>query len=147
MSTKKARVKDEEQQPPWVAFPGYDTASIFWRQEGEPWAQHVWLPFWSSLSEDERKRYLKEWEAPQEWCDFYDEEQQKNFGELDGVAGWILRNNLVPCRDDKPRYISVQEVQDDDSFWGRFISEKKWFVLQVLVLGALFFLLKFYQFI
>ncbi|MDP3533157.1 MAG: hypothetical protein Q8S31_07725 [Alphaproteobacteria bacterium] len=93
--------------PPWIEYPGFLPSDIFWRQEGEVWALGVWLPFWVSLNDIERQAYLKEWDAPLKWQEFYNPAFQKELSSLDGPGGWILRNNLAPCDDNLPRYISV----------------------------------------
>jgi GNAT superfamily N-acetyltransferase len=53
--------------PPWIEYPGYPPYDGFWRQPGEAWFFYVWLPYWQSLSDEEKKRYLDRWEVPPVW--------------------------------------------------------------------------------
>lgn len=108
--------------PPWIAFPDTLPGDIFWRQEGESWALHVWLPFWSQLTEDERENFLNKHNAPEKWRGFYKKELQDFIATQDGPSGWILRNNLTPCDQKLMRYTSISELQlKPDSFWKRHI--------------------------
>ena len=84
----------KEIKPPWVAHPGYPPHDIFWRQPGEAWAVHVWLPYWTSLSPDEQAAFLDKWDAPVEWREYYSPEFQAWLAELDGPGGFVMRNNL-----------------------------------------------------
>ncbi|HTS25874.1 MAG TPA: hypothetical protein VMH81_08360 [Bryobacteraceae bacterium] len=59
--------QDGEVPPPWVAFPGQDSTSGFWKQSGEPWMATVFRPFWRALDSAGKTRYLQKWSAPQEW--------------------------------------------------------------------------------
>jgi hypothetical protein len=63
-----------EVEPPWVTYPDYGPGDGFWRQSGEPWWAHVWLPFWDSLNDREREAYLSRWSAPEQWALFFDRE-------------------------------------------------------------------------
>jgi hypothetical protein len=63
--------KQEEVQPPWVAYPGYGPGDTFWRQTGEAFMALVWEPYYEALSEEEKDAYLKRWQVPQEWWNFY----------------------------------------------------------------------------
>lgn len=102
-------MNNSEISPPWIQFPEYPPAASFWRREGESWALIVWLPYWSQLSDSERQNLLDQYEAPEEWRDFYTKEHQEFIAEQDGPAGWILRNNLTPCSPDKTTYVSVSQ--------------------------------------
>lgn len=54
----------EEIEPPWIAFP-HSSPIHGWNQgETEYWKLNVWLPFWTTMSEIERDRYLQRWQPP-----------------------------------------------------------------------------------
>jgi hypothetical protein len=56
--------------PPWIAFPDIkaDEFSQYVKQGAtEVWFDQVWLPFWSSLSAQEKRSYLKQYQASPEW--------------------------------------------------------------------------------
>jgi hypothetical protein len=61
--------RNPEQLPPWKRYKGAEATWGGWRQgTSEAWWLSVWLPFWSSLSPEERVRYLKQWPPPdEEW--------------------------------------------------------------------------------
>ncbi|MFA6066767.1 MAG: hypothetical protein WC707_06320 [Candidatus Babeliaceae bacterium] len=62
----------QEINPPWIQHPEFPPYDCFWRQSGEFWYLDVWLPYWRSLSEEEKKHYLEKWNAPEEWLRHYD---------------------------------------------------------------------------
>lgn len=125
-----------EIQPPWLKYPKFSPSDIFWRQTGESWALYVWLPFWTSLSSEQREQLLIRYEAPKEWKEFYTQEHQEWLANIDGPAGWLLRNNLTPCSEDKLHYISVNKP----SRWHSF----KWPLLNLLGAILLVAVCKYY---
>lgn len=60
-----------EIEPPWVKYPGYGPGDGFWRQSGEAWFAHVWEPFWNALNQEQQEEYLKHWNVPEKWKQFY----------------------------------------------------------------------------
>lgn len=52
-------------------FAGYPPGDCFWRQSGEIWFHQVWKPFWDSLSVSQQQEYLDRWKVPNEWKNFY----------------------------------------------------------------------------
>lgn len=70
--------------PPWVEYPEYGLGDTFWRQSGEAWFHHKWLPYWQSLSIDKQEEYLHRWKVPEVWRKFYfDQLFQKWLEEID----------------------------------------------------------------
>jgi hypothetical protein len=58
--------------PPWKAFPEIqpDELVAHLRQgAAEPWFDQEWRPFWASLDEGQRERYLQHWSASPAWRD------------------------------------------------------------------------------
>lgn len=53
-------------QPPFKS-PGFPPFDSFWRQAGEYWLVYEWLPYWESLTEQEKENYLIHWQVPEEW--------------------------------------------------------------------------------
>ena len=58
-------------KPPCIKYPDYPPYDTFWRQSGEAWLAYIWQPFWQQLSEKQKTAYLKKWNVPQVWQDFY----------------------------------------------------------------------------
>jgi hypothetical protein len=60
---------EESLLPPWLQFKGAAPSWSGWRQgHSEDWLLRVWLPFWRSLSDEARERYLQDWPPPdEEW--------------------------------------------------------------------------------
>jgi hypothetical protein len=59
-------------EPPWEVFRQIepDELSQYLKQGvTEAWFDGLWRPFWSSLSEDERRLYLDFWRASPAWRD------------------------------------------------------------------------------
>lgn len=57
--------------PPWVAFPEMQphAFSQYLKQGAtEAWFDQVWRPFWSSLSAEEKQRYLERHQASPQWA-------------------------------------------------------------------------------
>ncbi len=56
--------------PPWIAYPASGTLGPIWggwRQgTGEQWLHDHWLPFWGSLTSEERRDYLQRFPPPQD---------------------------------------------------------------------------------
>ena len=69
----------KEIPPPWVEYPGYGPGDTFWRQTGEPFLSLVWQPYYESLGEAEKEAYLKQWNVPQDWQDFYFDKRWRDF--------------------------------------------------------------------
>lgn len=57
-------------EPPWIKFPGFPPYDGFWRQAGEYWLAYEWVPYWESLTEDEKEDYLVRWQVPEVWRQF-----------------------------------------------------------------------------
>lgn len=56
---------------PWLAFPDFEPEGVGSLQGNiEFWWWHFWAPFWRSLPEERRQRYLRE--SPPEWAEFID---------------------------------------------------------------------------
>ncbi len=72
-----------EINPPWVQYPGYAPGDPFWRQSGEAWFHHVWLPSWNSQSPEEKEIYLQKHNAPEIWRSFYDDDFQEWLKSID----------------------------------------------------------------
>lgn len=128
-------MSQHEISPPWVEYPDISPDNIFWRQEGEPWALYVWLPYWTALTEEQRGKFIDQWKVPEKWREFYDKEFQDWLATLDGPSGWILRNNLCPVDADKPRYTSVV-ASSNYSQSSVFLSWCKKILWWVAVIGA-----------
>jgi hypothetical protein len=65
---RRALEAGKEIRPPWVAWPDEDPCWIGWRQgNAEGWLKLIWLPFWSSLHDDQRHDYVERWNGPPEW--------------------------------------------------------------------------------
>ncbi len=64
-------MNNEQIVPPWVKYPGFPPGDPFWRQSGEIWFVYVWEPYWNSLTATQQEEYLKTWNVPSEWWDFY----------------------------------------------------------------------------
>lgn len=47
--------------------PNYSPEDIFWRQGGEAWFFYCWLPYWKSLSDEQKQQYLERWNVPEAW--------------------------------------------------------------------------------
>lgn len=74
---------DNNIDPPWIKYPIYPPGDFFWREAGEPWFIYVWEPFWKSLTLEEQKEYLSQYEVPEEWLRFYFDSDFQNW--LDSV--------------------------------------------------------------
>ena len=59
----------DEQPPPWVAVPGLTADDPANQGMAETYIRLNWLPFWQSLSSDEKARYLDRWSASPGWRD------------------------------------------------------------------------------
>lgn len=56
-------------EPPWQKEPGREPWWSGWRQGGE-WYVYTFIPFWKSLTSDERADYLQRWPpASDGWAD------------------------------------------------------------------------------
>ena len=60
-----------EIEPPWVRQPDEPPGSFVWREADQPWFEHVWKPYWDSLSAQARDAYLERWNVPDVWRRFY----------------------------------------------------------------------------
>lgn len=59
-------------KPPWILYPGSDPVWGGWRQGiSEAWFLEKWLPFWKSLSPEDRESYLKKWPPPDDEWNIY----------------------------------------------------------------------------
>lgn len=59
----------DELPPPWVALPGLTAGDSANQGYAEMYVTLSWLPFWQSLTLDEKARYLNRWSASPEWRD------------------------------------------------------------------------------
>lgn len=52
---------------PWFAFPRLDPIEAMLPNQGslEYWRDHIWIPYWSSLTPSEKEQFLRD--APQAW--------------------------------------------------------------------------------
>lgn len=57
--------------PPWEAFPRLDDPTTLGSLQGdvEYWWYNYWSPFWDTLTEDQRTRYLAQVSASDDWVD------------------------------------------------------------------------------
>ncbi len=60
-----------EIRPPWIEYPDYPPYDTFWRQSGQLWFKYLWEPYWHNLSAEQQEKYLRRWNVPQMWHDFY----------------------------------------------------------------------------
>jgi len=65
--------QDGDPPPPWVAFPMARPFGGFNQGTNEVWMIRCWLPFWSSLSAQQRKDYLARHDAPTGWREWDNE--------------------------------------------------------------------------
>jgi uncharacterized protein (DUF1499 family) len=75
---------------PWVEFPGYHPADIFWRQRGEAWIWYVWYPMWNSLNSKQQQEYLDRWDAPPSWRYHLSAELEELMKGESGLVKFIL---------------------------------------------------------
>lgn len=68
---EKESTGKKEVEPPWIKYPGFPPGDIFWRQSGEAWFAYAWEPYWKSLTLPEQAGYLKKWNVPEIWWEFY----------------------------------------------------------------------------
>ena len=57
-------------QPPWVECPGLDPWQ-FKQGHAHSWLLKTFLPFWRSLTVEEREAYLQKWKVPNEDWSIY----------------------------------------------------------------------------
>lgn len=57
----------EEAPPPWVALPELDPWNPATHGLPEVYVTLTWLPYWTTLTLDEKADYLDRWNASQEW--------------------------------------------------------------------------------
>jgi len=58
--------------PPWIEYPNSDPWWGGWRQgKSEAWFLNEWLPFWKSLSQQEKESYVKQWPLPNDDWQIY----------------------------------------------------------------------------
>ena len=63
----------KELLPPWVAFPSMFQGCPRWNQGyEEDYCCNYWMPYWKSMSEEERNAYYTKHNAPQAWIDWLD---------------------------------------------------------------------------
>jgi hypothetical protein len=59
-----------EMKPPWMLFPRLKPET-FAHDTGqgllEAWYEPIWLPYWRSLSEEQKKQYFQYWNATRAW--------------------------------------------------------------------------------
>jgi len=55
-------------EPPWVIYPASEPKHYNWGETKE-WLNRVWMPFWKSLTPEERRAYVKERDTPLAWQD------------------------------------------------------------------------------
>ena len=59
-----------EPNPPWIAIPSANPYTLGLLQGTyEFWKNSYWLPFWSSLTPEERQSYLDVNQAPEDWAE------------------------------------------------------------------------------
>ena len=61
----------KEPIPPWVKHPDFSPGDGFWRQSGEICLHYVWRPYWDNLTVEQQAEYLKKWDVPKVWQNFY----------------------------------------------------------------------------
>jgi hypothetical protein len=86
---------DKSILPPWVMAPEFPPDDMFWRQPGEIWFFYVWLPYWQSLSTEEKQKYLKLWNAPKVWledCAYINADLEEAYNELDSDTVKFILN-------------------------------------------------------
>jgi hypothetical protein len=75
--------------------PEFPPDDMFWRQPGEIWFFYVWLPYWQSLSTEEKQKYLKLWNAPKVWledCAYINADLEEAYNELDSDTVKFILN-------------------------------------------------------
>ncbi len=68
-----------EVRPPWIEYPGFGPGDGFWRQSGEYFFSEEWRPYYDSLSSEQQAEYLKYWEVPPLWRDYYFDPEWQEF--------------------------------------------------------------------
>lgn len=53
--------------PMWVVFPELSADEVHNQGAVDGYIEHVWLPYWRMLPEDEKAAYLDKFQAPQDW--------------------------------------------------------------------------------
>lgn len=126
---KKKLESQEEIEPPWITFP-ISLPSVGWDDYFlEGWKLEIWIPFWDGLSEDEKKKYLEQWNSPdEEWK----ENITKNWtGKLRKTDAWLERQKMfLEHQDDYfaeplllPRYV-FPKIQSSKTIWDeKFIDQ------------------------
>lgn len=71
-SEREKLARGEDIEPPWIQFNGISPWSGAWKQgRGSFWSGQIWGPFWSSLSEQAKQKYLEKWQPPdEEWNEY-----------------------------------------------------------------------------
>ena len=56
-------------EPPWIAYPDNEPTWGGWRQGyAEAWLLRTWFPWWRTLTNEEKDRYLLQYPPPdEEW--------------------------------------------------------------------------------
>ncbi|MFA6066766.1 MAG: hypothetical protein WC707_06315 [Candidatus Babeliaceae bacterium] len=93
----------QEINPPWIQHPEFPPYDCFWRQSGEFWYLDVWLPYWCSLSEEEKKRYVEKWNAPEEWLIFTPLDPER----FDYAANVWLEEDNIKETESMPTYKKI----------------------------------------
>jgi hypothetical protein len=57
--------------PPWVVFPKLEPIELEMNKQGsiDYWWSHIWLPFWSTRTEAEKRQYLFDNRANAKWSE------------------------------------------------------------------------------
>lgn len=123
----------EEIEPPWITFP-ISLPAVGWNDHFlENWKLNIWIPFWDTLDEVEKKTYLQKYPPP-------DQEWRKNItenwtGKIRKTEDWFERQRMfLQNRDDHnveplnlPRYtfphIPSEKTFWDESFIDRWLTE------------------------
>ncbi len=67
---KNSLKRGEEIEPPWITFPW--SQPVGWNQGYQQiYQENVWIPFYNSLSREQRFGYIEKWNAPEDWRLWY----------------------------------------------------------------------------
>lgn len=59
----------DEPAPMWIVFPDLGAEEVHNQGAVDGYIEYIWLPFWQTLSEDEKAAYLDKYRATPDWRD------------------------------------------------------------------------------
>ncbi len=64
---KRLPTNPNEIVPPWIRYYHCQPDDLFWQQSGKTYLYSLWLPYWKTLSQYERRMLVSRWPQPNSW--------------------------------------------------------------------------------